>query len=89
MPFLPLLQIYLERFVEGTQSRDSSFFLEQPIKLVPKHITFLTQEYQHFLSTVASKTTVTSSFDLGFHFRMTGRSYGPNLERLFRTTLPV
>jgi hypothetical protein len=43
MPFLPLLQLYVEIFAEGTQSRCTSVLLQQPIVLVPKHITFLTQ----------------------------------------------
>jgi hypothetical protein len=43
MPFLPLLQIYEEKFAENTQSRDTSVFLQQSIMLLPKHITFLTQ----------------------------------------------
>jgi hypothetical protein len=35
--------MYVEKFAEGNQSRDSSDFLQQPVKWVPKHITFLTQ----------------------------------------------
>jgi hypothetical protein len=41
--FWKQLQMYVESFDENTKSRDTSVFLQSPITLVPKHITFLTQ----------------------------------------------
>jgi len=74
---------------KNTQNRDTSVFSQQPIMLVPKHTPFLTQQHQHSLPSVTSQTKVATSFDLGFRFRMTVRSYRPNLERLFPTSPPV
>ena len=43
MPFLPYSKFMKEDLLKNTQSRDTSVFLQQPIMLGPKHITFLTQ----------------------------------------------
>jgi len=42
MTFWTLPQTHAEIFAESTHSRDTSVPLQQPIMLVPKHITFLT-----------------------------------------------
>jgi len=41
-PFLSLLQIYEEIFIEKYPNRGTAVPLQEPIMLVPKHITFLT-----------------------------------------------
>jgi len=89
MSFLPLHHIYERRFTEKyAKYRYLSFPTAAHCAGTKTH--YISHEITTvFLSTVASKTTVTSSFDCGFRFRMTVRSYRPNLERLFPTPRPV
>jgi hypothetical protein len=89
MAFLPLQQIYEGRFTEKyPKYRYLSFRTAAHCAGTKTHYISHTITIA-FLCTVASKTTVTSSFDCGFRFRMAVRSYRPNLERLFPTSRPV
>ena len=89
MPFLPPQQIYKGRFTEKYPKQRYLSFLTAAHCVGTKTHYISHTITSAFLCTVASKTTVTTSIDCGFRFRMAVRSYRPNLERLFPTSRPV